>query len=381
MAEEFINCRNCGRAVPKTMYCIYCGSGLQGGEQLRPEAQEQPPEAIIPDFKFEPLRQIHMNLKVEGPFPLIRTEPELDKGFLDQIEELRKHWAWQLKLVDMLTEIGVSEEVFTKIYKEYVKEIDQLSMAWNEKIRDYEKKYEDKKAELKKYKQEQEELRVRVAVGQIPDSDLFIRTPQLIDVINSLNIETSKLEAKISKLNKLIWEIPGKGVSELKKMVRKCIESLDGLVRNGKISDELRGQLLNDLKGVIAMLNSTTIDGKEKMEKELKDELQYLMNLWERIKTRSERQTSPVTVYEEYGIVLRMIRDNFTEDVTRLVVDSKEEYARILKFLKAFMPALKKKVKELEEFHDLAVGRELKMKQMEQRIKELKARVKGSEER
>ena len=48
MAEEFINCRNCGRAVPKTMYCIYCGSGLLVGEQLRNEAPEQSTEAIIP---------------------------------------------------------------------------------------------------------------------------------------------------------------------------------------------------------------------------------------------------------------------------------------------------------------------------------------------
>ncbi|RKY42971.1 MAG: hypothetical protein DRP85_01195 [Candidatus Makaraimicrobium thalassicum] len=80
-------------------------------------------------------------------------------------------------------------------------------------------------------------------------------------------------------------------------------------------------------------------------EEELRNELKYLMNLWKRIKTRAERQSAPVTVYEEYGVVLRMIRDVFTEDVSRLVVDSRDEYARILKFLKAFMPSLREKVK------------------------------------
>ncbi len=84
---------------------------------------------------------------------------------------------------------------------------------------------------------------------------------------------------------------------------------------------------------------------EKRTEEELRGELRYLLNLWERIKSRAERQTAPVTVYEEYGIVLRMIRDIFTEDVTRLVVDSKDEYARIMKFLKAFMPSLRKKVK------------------------------------
>ncbi|MBD3296270.1 MAG: Rne/Rng family ribonuclease, partial [Candidatus Omnitrophica bacterium] len=43
-------------------------------------------------------------------------------------------------------------------------------------------------------------------------------------------------------------------------------------------------------------------------------------------------------------LILRMIRDKFDEDVKSLVVDSREEYARIAKFLKSYMPSLKKKV-------------------------------------
>ncbi|MFH1837465.1 MAG: Rne/Rng family ribonuclease [Candidatus Omnitrophota bacterium] len=84
-------------------------------------------------------------------------------------------------------------------------------------------------------------------------------------------------------------------------------------------------------------------------ENELKRELRYLANLWERIRLRAAKQKAPITVYEEYGIVLRIIRDVLTEDVKRLIVDSKEEYNRIIRFLKAFMPALKKKVKLYED--------------------------------
>jgi ribonuclease G len=84
---------------------------------------------------------------------------------------------------------------------------------------------------------------------------------------------------------------------------------------------------------------------ENRSEEELQNELKYLLGLWDRIKTRADRQKAPICVYEEYGIVLRMIRDNFTQDVTQLVVDSKDEYERIIKFLKAFMPTLKDKVK------------------------------------
>ncbi|MDD4013716.1 MAG: Rne/Rng family ribonuclease, partial [Candidatus Omnitrophica bacterium] len=84
---------------------------------------------------------------------------------------------------------------------------------------------------------------------------------------------------------------------------------------------------------------------EKRSEEELHNELKYLLNLWDKVKNRAERQRAPVRVYEEYGIVLRMIRDNFTADVTQLVVDSKEEYERITKFLRSFMPALTEKVK------------------------------------
>jgi ribonuclease G len=80
-------------------------------------------------------------------------------------------------------------------------------------------------------------------------------------------------------------------------------------------------------------------------EKEIEEELRYLVNLWQRIKTRAEGQRAPIKIYDEYGAVLRTLRDKFTEDVQQLVVDSKEEYEGILTFLKAFRPELRRKVK------------------------------------
>lgn len=80
-------------------------------------------------------------------------------------------------------------------------------------------------------------------------------------------------------------------------------------------------------------------------EEELKQEMQYLVNLWQRIKARSEGHPAPLLVYEEYGVVLRVIRDKFTDEVARLQVDSKEEFGRIIKFLKAFRPELRHKTK------------------------------------
>ena len=59
------------------------------------------------------------------------------------------------------------------------------------------------------------------------------------------------------------------------------------------------------------------------------------------------------------------------------MTNSIEKLKREIEKRKRAEEALKTKVKELEEFHDLAVGRELKMKQMEGGIKELEAQVRG----
>ncbi|MBF0494419.1 MAG: Rne/Rng family ribonuclease [Candidatus Omnitrophica bacterium] len=80
-------------------------------------------------------------------------------------------------------------------------------------------------------------------------------------------------------------------------------------------------------------------------EKEIHEEMHYLLGLWDKIKSRAASLKGPGVVYEEYGAVLRMVRDKFTNDVAHLVVDSKDEFSRIMNFLKAFRPELRKKVR------------------------------------
>ena len=75
-----------------------------------------------------------------------------------------------------------------------------------------------------------------------------------------------------------------------------------------------------------------------------KREIRYLLNLWSRIKFRSRKVRAPAILYEEYDLILRMVRDQFTEDVEKLAVDSREKYKRIARFLNFFMPALKSKI-------------------------------------
>jgi ribonuclease G len=72
----------------------------------------------------------------------------------------------------------------------------------------------------------------------------------------------------------------------------------------------------------------------------LQAEMEFLLKLWESIQRRAERASVPSLVYQELDITLRAVRDLFTKEVDRLVIDSETEYRKVLNFIETFMPAL-----------------------------------------
>lgn len=83
-----------------------------------------------------------------------------------------------------------------------------------------------------------------------------------------------------------------------------------------------------------------TVSENENTEKLLAD-LTFLAGTWQRILEKEKKGPAPSLLYEDLDLCLRGVRDLFTEDVTRLVVDSPLERQRILDFMDTFMPSLK----------------------------------------
>jgi len=90
----------------------------------------------------------------------------------------------------------------------------------------------------------------------------------------------------------------------------------------------------------------------EKSKQELARDAQFLLKLWKRLKNLIERRNAPALIYEEYDLTLRAIRDSFSDDVSKLIVDSKAEYYRVMRFMKTFLNYLTKRV-ELYRGNDL----------------------------
>ncbi len=83
---------------------------------------------------------------------------------------------------------------------------------------------------------------------------------------------------------------------------------------------------------------------KGKWEKDLKADMDYLVKLWEKIQERNERAAAPALLHTDLSLSLRLIRDVFTPDIDRLVIDSREEYEKVLSFVETFMPKLRSHV-------------------------------------
>ncbi len=81
---------------------------------------------------------------------------------------------------------------------------------------------------------------------------------------------------------------------------------------------------------------------------ELQADMRFLIDLWNRILKRSEGVSAPALLHDDMDLTLRSIRDLFTPEITRVVVDRVEDHRRILEFVDSFAPALTSRV-ELHE--------------------------------
>lgn len=83
---------------------------------------------------------------------------------------------------------------------------------------------------------------------------------------------------------------------------------------------------------------------EKKSKKELQRDILFLLKLWNRISAFAQKSSAPALIYEDYDVVLRVIRDSFDDEVDKLYVDSKEEHKRICNFLRVFSNDLTKRI-------------------------------------
>ncbi len=78
--------------------------------------------------------------------------------------------------------------------------------------------------------------------------------------------------------------------------------------------------------------------------KVLERDIRFLIHQWRLIQRRCTSRRAPTLVHEEYGLVLRMVRDVLTESFERIAINDREEFRRVDRFMRAAVPNLHSKL-------------------------------------
>jgi ribonuclease G len=113
-------------------------------------------------------------------------------------------------------------------------------------------------------------------------------------------------------------------------------------IENEKERRRLR-DLMNGIKPPdVGFIVRTAAEGVE--EEKFRAEMEFLLKLWQSIQSHAQSAPVPSLVYQELDVTLRAVRDLFTKEVDRLVIDSQSETHKVLNFIETFMPSLKSAV-------------------------------------
>ncbi len=125
----------------------------------------------------------------------------------------------------------------------------------------------------------------------------------------------------------------------------------DGLGVSRRLEDDERNRLKAILKehapkqgGVIVR---TAAEGAS--ADDIERDLDFLQRLWRSIEAKAKESTAPSLIYQEAELPLRVVRDLFTGDFERLLVDHDRTYKRIVGYLKKTSPHMAERVTRYKE--------------------------------
>ena len=113
--------------------------------------------------------------------------------------------------------------------------------------------------------------------------------------------------------------------------------------------ERLKGMIRKLRPDSVGFIVRTVAEGGTK--EKLAAEMDFLLKLWGNIQGKMEKGTSPSLLYKDLSISLRAVRDLFTREVDRLIIDSEEEYENLMGFIDTFAPKLRYSI-ELYEGSD-----------------------------
>ncbi|WP_378951832.1 Rne/Rng family ribonuclease [Mesorhizobium sp. ANAO-SY3R2] len=84
--------------------------------------------------------------------------------------------------------------------------------------------------------------------------------------------------------------------------------------------------------------------GESRTKAEIKRDYEYLMRLWENVRSLTLQSTAPALVYEEGSLIKRSVRDLYNKEIDEILVSGEDGYREAKDFMRMLMPSHAKSV-------------------------------------
>jgi len=126
--------------------------------------------------------------------------------------------------------------------------------------------------------------------------------------------------------------------------------------RAGGISRRIEGDDRSELRESLSALEIPSgmgviirTAGVGRSAEELQWDLNYLLQLWEKIQTAAQDVKAPMLLFQESNVIIRAIRDYLREDIDQVLIDSTDAFKQAEDFVSLVMPQFKNRLRLYED--------------------------------
>lgn len=113
-------------------------------------------------------------------------------------------------------------------------------------------------------------------------------------------------------------------------------------IEDEKERDRLRALTAEIKPKDMGLIVRTAAEGIE--EEELAGDLSFLVNLWKKIQKKAKKGPTPSLLYHDHDLLYRILRDLFTQEIDKLIIDDPQSYEKSLDLIKSISSGLKNRI-------------------------------------
>ncbi len=85
-------------------------------------------------------------------------------------------------------------------------------------------------------------------------------------------------------------------------------------------------------------------EAEGKSENDFKADIKRLQRLWSKLQRKADSLKAPAQIHKEAEMIVSMIRDVFTDECEKILVDNRSDYKKIMRFARQIAPHLKDRI-------------------------------------